>query len=94
MTDMGQVKMKLRKEKKLSKIKSGQAMVSCECCGTVWVFDDPGENVTYTFNCPECKNIITYIGWGPIEGVHYGNIKIRRGISNFLRKLPRRIKNR
>lgn len=94
MTDMGQVKMKLKKEKKLSKIKPGQAMVLCERCGTVWVFNDPGEDVTYTFNCPECKSIISYIGWGPIEGVHYGDIKTRRGIGSILRNLSRRIKNR
>ena len=94
MTDMGQIILKLKKENKLSKIKTGQAMVTCMNCGTVWVFDDPGKNVTYTFDCSECGQEITYIGYGPIEGVHYGNIKTRRGIGSFLRKLPRRIKNR
>ena len=94
MTDTGQVKITLKKEKKLSKIKPGQAMILCERCGTIWVFNDPGEDVTYTFNCPECKSIISYISYGPIEGVHYGDIKTRRGIGSFLRKLSRRIKNR
>ena len=94
MTDMGQVKITLKKENKISKIKIGQAMVTCVNCGTVWVFHDPGKNVTYTFECPECGQEITYIGCGPIEGVHYGNIKTRRGIGSFMRKLSRRIKNR
>lgn len=94
MTDMGRVKMKLRKGKKLSRIKPGQAIILCERCGTAWVFNDSGEDVTYTFNCPECKNIITYISYGPIEGIHYGDIKTRKGVGGFLRKLPRRIKNR
>ena len=94
MTDMEQVKITLKKENKFSKIKIGQAMVTCGNCGIVWVFNDPGEDATYTFECPECGQRITYIGCGPIEGVHYGNIKTWRGIGSFLRKLSRRIKNR
>lgn len=94
MTDMGQMKMTLKKENKISKIKTGQAMVTCVKCGTVWVLDDLGKDATYTFDCPECGQQITYVGYGLIEGVHYGNIKTRRGVGSFLRKLSRRIKNR
>ena len=66
MTDMGQMKMTLKKENKISKIKTGQAMVTCVKCGTVWVLDDLGKDATYTFDCPECGQQITYVGYGLI----------------------------
>ncbi len=94
MTDMGQVMLTLKAENKLSKIKIGQALVACEDCGTVWVLTDPGEDATYTFKCPECGQSISYIGCGPIKGVHYGDIKTRRSIGSILRNLSRRIKNK